>query len=916
MKIIFIWVSLLFSSGLLLAQDNEFNGSLNSTTKSDSLITLPYKTIEKELSVGSSFVINPDELMSFDNIQSASSTLEGRVPGMRELGIHGFGEALVIIDGVPRPLTSVNLQEIEQITVLKDANSAVFYGSQALNGVILITTKRGKITEPKVNVWAETGFNNPISYPKYLNSADYMELYNEARVNDELSELYPVSDINATRNGLDPLRFPDVDYLNPTFLNNLKPSSRVVADFNGGNENAQYYINAEYLHTGSILKVGEGKNQQRNRLNLRSNINFKINDFIKSYLDIAAIYDNEKSPNGNFWNNATTLRPNLFPLLIDTTIVNYSGAHVLDGGYLLGGTSQYTNNVYGDLVLGGYTNTMNTTAHFNYGIDMNLGRILNGLTFKAQASFDFYKRFAESLNNTYAVYELSSWNDNNVPTITKIGSDKFSGTQGVGNTNIRRVFSFYSVLNYLRHFDSKNTLSISIMPSINRIRQTSSSLIDDKYTHIGANANYVYDRKYIIDFSSSTDYSVILPEGNRIGFSPTASLGWIISNEDFMQTSDFIDFLKLKGSVGFINSDINFSGYHLYQDFFATSGSYAWNDGVRSNSRTIFQSVGNNKLFFEKRRDLNIGIEANLLNKSLWLDVNLFRKQYADKVTQQNANYLEYLGGFVPYTNYGIDQYAGIDFNTVWSKTSGDFKIDVGLNGAFLKTKVKKTDEIWEFDYQYRTGKPVNAIFGLEASGLFKDQNEIDNHSTQMYGIVAPGDIKYVDQNNDKIIDDNDIIMLGSSTPDFYGGLNLKLAYKNFTLFGIASTMQGVERTFSNSYYWVYGDRKYSEEVLNRWTQSTASTATYPRLTTINTSNNFRTSSFWLYDNSRVSIDRVQLTYDIPKTINSLHINKLSFYVRGSNLSTISKNSKRMELNVGSEPQYRFYSIGVKAIFF
>jgi TonB-linked SusC/RagA family outer membrane protein len=920
-KIIFLWIILLFSSELLMAQENapdpkENPYSLSMLMDNDSLANLPFRTAKKEFSNGSISIIDPEKLMLFDNIQDVSSALYGRISGMRGLRIHEFDDALVIVDGVPRPLSSINLQEIDQITVLKDANASVLYGVQALNGVILIKTRRGKIADPKVSFWAEYGLSRPISYPKYLNSADYMELYNEARINDGLTERYSTDEIAATRNKVDLLRYPDVDYYNSTFLKNFLPEARVVADFDGGNENARYYINADYLHSGSLLKLGEGENEQRNKFNLRSNINFKINDYMKSYLDILAIYDTEKNVNGDFWNDAATLRPNLYPLLIDSSRINYPGATLINGKYLLGGTSQYTHNVYGDLYFGGYSNTMNTTAQFTTGVDFDLGSILKGLTFKAQGSFDFYKRFTESLNNQYAVFELSSW-DNGIPKIVKIGSDRFSGNQGIGNSNIRRVYSFSGLLNYLHNFNKKSTLSISLIPFLNRMKETNLNvIIDDRYTHIGANINYVYNQKYIFDFSSASTYSVKLPEGNRNAFSPTASVGWIISKEDFLSSSKVVNFLKVKASAGILNSDINISDYYLYKDFFAQSGSFSWNDGLRKNSRTIFQSVANSNLFYEKIKDLNLGVEAAFFNRSFWVDVNVFRKRYSDQVLQQKANFLDYLGGFVPYTNFGEDQYSGIDLGVLWTKSYHDLNIDIGMNLSYLKTEVLKASEIWEYDYQYQKGKPVNAIFGLESMGLFRDADDINSHATQMFGPVAPGDIKYVDQNDDGVIDDNDRIMIGSSTPDFYGGLNIKLRYKNFTLFGIVTAMQGAKRIYNNSYYWVYGDRKYSEHVLNRWTENTASTATYPRLSTLDNSNNFRNSTYWLYDNSRLDVDRIQFSYNLKKSINSLKIDKLSFYIRGSHLATISKNRERMNLNIGSEPQYRFYSIGVKALFF
>jgi hypothetical protein len=235
---------------------------------------------------------------------------------------------------------------------------------------------------------------------------------------------------------------------------------------------------------------------------------------------------------------------------------------------------------------------------------------------------------------------------------------------------------------------------------------------------------------------------------------------------------------------------------------------------------------------------------------------------------------------------------------------------------TYLQTEVVKTDEEWEFDYLYRAGKPVGAIFGLQANGLFNSTAEINGHPTQSFGQVKPGDIRYVDQNGDGIIDQNDETMLGSSIPKVTGGLNISFNYKNFTLFGLATGSGGHDRHYANSYYWVYGARKYSEAILNRWTSENASTATYPRLSSQASSNNFRPSSYWLYNNSRIAINRVQLNYDFPQAVSSLlKTQSMGMYIRASNLATIARNSERMEMNIGSEPQYRSWSFGIKALF-
>ena len=913
-----------FCSGPLLAQDTTPDaGTQLPDTVSGALseeINLPFKKVADRNTTGAITVINPEELLQYDNISGVQTAIQGRVPGlMGGLNLRGLGDALVVIDGIPRPLSSINLQEIDQITVLKDASASILYGTQAKNGVIMITTKRGIPNQPKTSVWVEYGVGSAVSLPSYLNSADYMELYNEALDNDGLNALYTPEQIDATRSGTDPLRYPDADYYNSTFLNNTRPHATAVAEFSGGDEKAQYYVNVGWLNSGSLVNLG---NEDYNRINLRSNINFRINNFIKSYINVVAIFDSNKGPNGNFWSDAATLRPNLYSPLIDSSRVSSSellqAATLIDGRYLLGGTSQYQNNIYGNLLLGGYRNDISATGQFNNGIDVDLSSIVKGLSLKTLVSFDYTKNFVEGQDNQYAVYE-TFWsegdNGEEILELTQIGSDRFSGTQSLSDAGIMRRIGFYGALHYSRLFGDKHHFSGMILAYADKFQQTE-ILQDDNHTHLGANLNYIYDNKYILDFSGALVSSAKLPEGNRMGFSPSLALGWVLSEEDFLSNNAVVDFLKLNVSASSINTDLSISDYYLYKNSFVQGNEFSWGDGTRDNNTTVFSNVGNSDLFYEKREEINLGAEALLFNRSLALDANVFWGRITDQLTRRNNQSPAYLGGFVPFENFGEDKYTGVEIGATWNKSFGEFSMGIGLNMAYINTEAVTRDELWEYDYQYRAGNPVNALFGLEAEGLFLDEADINSHAVQSFGTVQPGDIKYADQNDDGVVDLNDQVMIGNNAPDIAGGLNIRLTYKNFTLFGIATAQNGADRYYDNQYYWVYGDRKYSEAVLNRWTPETAATATYPRLTSQANSNNYRPSTYWLYDNSRITLDRVQLNYDFPTNFGSgLGINRFGLYVRASNLVTLAENQDRITLNVGSEPQYRSYSLGLKVLF-
>lgn len=890
-------------------------------SSSEEAVYLPFTKSVSWKVTGAVTAINPTEILKYDNVTDVDGLLSGRVPGLTGgINLRGMGNALVIIDGIPRSIASVRAEEIEQITVLKDISAAVLYGVKARNGVILITTRKGKADRKESKITVEQGFSKPVRLPTYLNSADYKELYNEALFNDELPELYSQDEIEQTRSGLNPVKYPDANYYNSEFLKDYKPWTRVAAEFSGGKENVQYYVNTGVQESGSLINMGEGSDLKDWRLNIRSNLDFKINDFIKSYLNIAAVYDISKSANGNYWSDASTMRPNLYAPLIDTALVTgkefLSSAKLINGKYVLGGSSTYLNNVWGNLNLAGRNTQFSTEVQFSNGIEIDLKSIAKGLKFNTFISIDSYNRFLETQSNTYAIYE-PVWTTDGLGveqlSLTKRGVDKFDGTQGVSNPVVIRNFGFYGVMDYNRVFGDKHAISASVMAFVNKSNQTALAQ-SDRTTHLGGTFNYIYNNKYILDFSSALVSSAKLPSSNRIGFSPSLSAGWLVSREDFLKNSSVIDFLKVRASVGSLKSDLTIPSYYLYEQTYNETGFMTWANALMQLRAIETQVEANSNFFYEVRKEANLGIEA-LLFKSLGVDLNVFYESISDLVLQRRTAYPEYLGGILPYENYGENRYKGIELGLNWDKqVTSNFRFDIGATLTLLQTEVFKIDENYQYSYMYRAGNPISTIFGLEALGLFQDYDDIDNHiPEQTFGEVQPGDIKYKDQNLDGKIDLLDEVPIGKYTPDFFGSLSLRLQFKALTLFALATASGGDNGISNNSYYWVYGDRKYSETVLNRWTAETAETATYPRLSSGGNSNNFRTSTYWLYDNSRINISRLQLTYNITKPV--LGTKDLSVFLRASNVATFSKNRDKLELNVGAEPQYRALSLGIKVLF-
>jgi hypothetical protein len=257
-----------------------------------------------------------------------------------------------------------------------------------------------------------------------------------------------------------------------------------------------------------------------------------------------------------------------------------------------------------------------------------------------------------------------------------------------------------------------------------------------------------------------------------------------------------------------------------------------------------------------------------------------------------------------------------LDFGINVNKKVGGVDLHLGINGTYVKSEVTKRDELFIDAYQNRTGKPVDAIFGLVSSGFFMDQADIDANPKQVLGEVKPGDIKYLDQNGDRIIDERDEVMIGRFIAPFTYAINFSASYKNFDLFLQGTSSVGGNGLKNNDYFWVSGDKKYSEVVRNRWTPDTKLTATFPRLTTQQSANNFRNSNFWLYKTNRFNLSKVQLTYNFQSTVlRKTAFNDLGLYISGANLLTSSKNREILELSLASTPQFRYFNAGIRARF-
>lgn len=484
--------------------------------------------------------------------------------------------------------------------------------------------------------------------------------------------------------------------------------------------------------------------------------------------------------------------------------------------------------------------------------------------------------------------------------------------------------AFSGQFDYVNTFADDHNLSAMLIAS--GYQQTLSS----EY-HKTSNANlalqvgYNYQKKYYADFGGAVIHSAKLAEGQRNAFSPSLTLGWRMSNENFLSGSSIIDDLMLSVSGSILHQDIDIQNYYMYKSAWSQAYGWSWYDGSLE-KYTMSLRGNNDDLTFIKRKEISANLRTSLWKKMITADLSFFINSMEGNIITPSSLFPNYLStaypeaSFVPYMNYNNNKRTGFDFNVNFNKKIEEVDFSLGVAGTYYDTKATKRSEINEFSYQNRTGKPIDGIWGLQSDGLFESSDEITNSPEQKFGgTVKPGDIKYVDQNGDGVIDDQDVIYLGKG--GWYGapftlGINMTLKWSDFTFFALGTGSFGANSLKNSSYYWIHGDGKYSAVVRDRWTEETKATATYPRLTTESGSNNFRTSDFWMYKTNRFDLAKIQVTYDLPKQLlKNSFIRELSAYVSGANLLTISKERKHMEMNVGSSPQTRFYNIGIKAAF-
>lgn len=905
-------------------------------------INVAFRTVDKRDLMGGVSSINMIDLNHKNYSTEELDHMDAYVGGYNNQ-LWNMGSALIVVDGVPRD--NILPSEIEQITFLKSASAVVLYGSRAANGAILITTKRSHNDGLKISVRGNASLFVPKSYPKYLESSQYMSLYNEALVNDGKSAVYSDDDIYSYASGKNPYRYPSINFFSGDYLKKSYQRYEGTAEFSGGGKFAHFYTNVGLYHVSDLIKFGEGKNNGTTRLNIRGNIDLRLNDWITGYINATGIFYTAKQDRSNYWSQSATLRPTsqhpLTPLIPLDAIpadnaelqkLAHNSNYIIDGKYLLGGTQDMQTNPFAAMYVAGNNKYTVRQMFFDMGVNFDLSSVLKGLSFKTKFAVDYSSNYNITISNDYATYE-PTWNNNGTLTLSglkKYGTDKKNAIPSANSAYYEQTILFQGQFDYARSFGEHNInatlLANGYQRSVTGVYHRTSN------ANLGLDVTYDYNKTYYADLSMAAIHSAKLAKGHREAVSPVVSAAWRISNEKFMEgTKSWLTDLKLNASYGVINQDVDIDSYYLYDTYFTATGTWwGWSESANSLQTTDSKRGGNTDLTFIKRKEFRVGIDATLWDGLITLNANFFSVRKNGLITTPSATMPSYfqtyypVSSLLPYINYNNQSRTGFDFQMDVHKKFGEVDLKAGFTGMLSTSKNTKWSESVAYDWLKVEGTRVDAFSGYKCLGFVSEsdvQRDADGNVTG-YNVAVinnntrPGDLKYQDQNGDGKIDENDKMVLGHWNPNLNLGFNFTANYKNFTLFMNVTGNFGGTGLKNNSYAWVSGDGKYSDMVLGRWTPETASTATYPRLTTGSGDLNFIWSDFWTYSTDAVRLNRVQLSYDFPKGFfGDSFVKGLQLYVTGSYLLTIAKERKYMETNVGSSPQCRSYNLGVKVNF-
>ena len=838
-------------------------------------------------SIGNSLYGN---VLGLTTMQSTGVVWE-QMPSMYIRGLktlNGNNGILLVVDGLERDnnwqaLKYITPEEVESVSVLRDAAALALYGYRGVNGVVNIVTKRGKYDTREINFSYDHAFNYMTRKPELADAYTYASALNEALTNDGKQVRYSQNELNAFKNGTSPYLYPNVNWWEEVFRDR-GASDIATLSFRGGSTKMRYYTMMNLQNNRGFIKnfdtnADYSTQEKYSKANFRTNLDIDLSPKTKMQANIMGILNEFSRPgmgSDNLISKLYQLPSAAFPIRTESGLwggnttwgENWNPVALTEGRAYSKG---HTRGLYADMSL-----------------RQDLSSLTKGLGASVRIGYDNLASYWE--NHTkgykYGMASVASW-ENGLP----IAGEEITGgkdTEMSGDSKLDwqyRAFNFQMNVDWQRQFGVHSLYSMLLYTykydNAKGINNTFYRQNAGWYTHYG------FKNRYFADFTLMASASNLLAPDHRWNVSPTVGLAWLISNEKFMQSQNVVDFLKLRASFGMLNTDNipvtaywnetvgGGNGYPINNNF---GGDGGWHEGRLA-------SVNGTT---EKAYKYNAGVDATLF-KGLTLTVDGFYERRSDIWVSSDGQNSAVLGASGSYVNAGIVDSWGTEIGANYYKKMGNVELNLGGTFTYNRSKIiEMLEEPAAYDYTRSTGNPVGQIFGLQAIGYFVDQADIDNSLPQQFGPVKAGDIKYKDMNGDKVINSDDRVAMGynSTCPEIYYSFSLGLEWKGL---GFSAQFQGVGNytaILSGTYYRPLVDNTTISNYVyrNRWTPETPN-ARFPRLTTETVDNNLQTSSLWLADRSFLKLRNCEVYYKLPSSwLNRFWVKNAKVYVRGVDL--------------------------------
>lgn len=838
-------------------------------------------------SIGNSLYGN---VLGLTTMQSTGVVWE-QMPSMYIRGLktlNGNNGILLVVDGLERDnnwqaLKYITPEEVESVSVLRDAAALALYGYRGVNGVVNIVTKRGKYDTREINFSYDHAFNYMTRKPELADAYTYASALNEALTNDGKQVRYSQNELNAFKNGTSPYLYPNVNWWEEVFRDR-GASDIATLSFRGGSTKMRYYTMMNLQNNRGFIKnfdtnADYSTQEKYSKANFRTNLDIDLSPKTKMQANIMGILNEFSRPgmgSDNLISKLYQLPSAAFPIRTESGLwggnttwgENWNPVALTEGRAYSKG---HTRGLYADMSL-----------------RQDLSSLTKGLGASVRIGYDNLASYWE--NHTkgykYGMASVASW-ENGLP----IAGEEITGgkdTEMSGDSKLDwqyRAFNFQMNVDWQRQFGVHSLYSMLLYTykydNAKGINNTFYRQNAGWYTHYG------FKNRYFADFTLMASASNLLAPDHRWNVSPTVGLAWLISNEKFMQSQNVVDFLKLRASFGMLNTD-NIPGNGYWNETVGGGNGYPINNNFGGDGGWHEGRLASVNGTTEKAYKYNAGVDATLF-KGLTLTVDGFYERRSDIWGSSDGQNSAVLGASGSYVNAGIVDSWGTEIGANYYKKMGNVELNLGGTFTYNRSKIiEMLEEPAAYDYTRSTGNPVGQIFGLQAIGYFVDQADIDNSLPQQFGPVKAGDIKYKDMNGDKVINSDDRVAMGynSTCPEIYYSFSLGLEWKGL---GFSAQFQGVGNytaILSGTYYRPLVDNTTISNYVyrNRWTPETPN-ARFPRLTTETVDNNLQTSSLWLADRSFLKLRNCEVYYKLPSSwLNRFWVKNAKVYVRGVDL--------------------------------